>query len=308
MAREGEDLEDVEDAEDGEPYIAGDDYYSSVRFFHKYNEDFNTVTDGRNNTDKHGVKCNHINTTFFQGSDFSDRCYKVAKYLDHINEEKVEERFDRCKFLNYFLNTDKHFNTFSNHDKSQLFKAYKYLPQIDGTCYSYIESIENEDVLKKLKKLYHLYDSLNHIEKFITSPEGDICNHAKQFASVYWNNEYNCHADNSDGYCIQLKSIEQSFYQHMKDKKCPEAENILEFIVSHNRTTATVVSYIIILTIPFFLFVLYKFTPFGSWVNTEILKKREIWNNLSEETQLKNPRHEQLNIQNSKYSLNYHVV
>lgn len=229
-----------------------------MRFFHKYNEDFNTVTDGRNNTDKHGVKCNHINTTFFQGSDFSDRCYKVAKYLDHINEEKVEERFDRCKFLNYFLNTDKHFNTFSNHDKSQLFKAYKYLPQIDGTCYSYIESIENEDVLKKLKKLYHLYDSLNHIEKFITSPEGDICNHAKQFASVYWNNEYNCHADNSDGYCIQLKSIEQSFYQHMKDKKCPEAENILEFIVSHNRTTATVVSYIIILTIPFFLFVLYK--------------------------------------------------
>ncbi|SBS90560.1 PIR Superfamily Protein [Plasmodium ovale curtisi] len=294
---------EIDDEEEENDYVNGDFYYSSVSSFLQYESEFNIITKGSSNTQVHKAKCDEIIKTHSFSSDFSDRCHKVAKYLQYIKHNDDTE--NRCRCLNYLLNTKTEFNTFSNKKCSDLFRAYYAISDKLETCKSTISCIYEED-LEKIKRIYYLNESMNKLNKSIEDNDGHINSNAENFAEHYRNAIIHCRTDKTEGYCTQLKEIEQYIYQCMESEKYKEAWKILKTLIPNYGTPSIIVSFIMVLGTPLILYILHKFTPFGPWFNTQIQKKKKIWNLLSENApQIHRHRHPILDMSNSRYNIKY---
>ncbi|SBT02925.1 PIR Superfamily Protein [Plasmodium ovale curtisi] len=295
---------DPEEEEEEEEFASGESYYSTIRSLFKYEEEFNTDNDEASYTQDYDAKCSNIIQTHFSGTAFINRCYRIAKYINDIKEKK-ENIDERCKYLNYLLNSNTKLNTFSNHNGSKLFKAYKDIATNMKTCYLIIDYIPKTD-FKKIEMLYDLNKAMENLENSIKSDEGSIYNNAENFAELYRKTRNDCSFDNSDGYCSELKVFEQYVYGCMKSKTHVKAWKSLKTLVP-NEGTSIIVFCILILGIPFFLYILFKFTPLGSWANIQLQKKKKFWDNISENDQhLESLRYKEINKENSKFSIKYH--
>ncbi|SBT54202.1 PIR Superfamily Protein [Plasmodium ovale wallikeri] len=294
---------DDEDEDDG--YIYGDTYYSSVRTFLQYEAEFNIITNGSSKTQVKSAKCDEIIKSHISSNDFSDKCHKVSKYLHYIKYK--DDTKNRCRCLNYLLNTRVEFNAFPNKNFSELFSAYAAISDNMQICKLYIGRIHEED-LEKIEKLYNLNEAMKKLNKSITDNDARIYRNAEDFAEQYRNAIKDCQTDNNESYCTELKEIEKYIYGCIESEKYKEAWKILKTLIP-NDGTSSIVSCIMILGIPFFLYSLYKFTPLGPWTYKQIQKKKKMWNDLSEnEHYLNNHSHENLNMENSKFNIKYQSV
>ncbi|SBT85036.1 PIR protein [Plasmodium ovale] len=306
----GTELAGFEDEEEEEEdYIEGDDYYPYISLFHEHKDEFANITSDVTYIQKYEKYCKHINKTYFSDEDFGNRCYKVAKYLDHVKQKGIEDKYVPCKYLNYLLNTDEQFSKFSKYYKTKLIEAYKYLSTELNTCVSNIEHIKSDEILGKLIILYNLNELLNSVEQSMKSSDINTCTRAMEFATLYEGNKNNCLDSTNHVFCDELDKIEQSCYQRIKDINCPEVVKKLEFLIQHNRTVAILVPCMMTIGIFFFSFILYKFTPFGYYVNKHIMIKKSIHENkVQEETNLQNFKHETLDLQNRQFNVKYNTM
>ncbi|SBT58673.1 PIR Superfamily Protein [Plasmodium ovale wallikeri] len=297
-------IDDEEDEE--ENYIPGDNYYSTLSAFIKYEDEFNSITNGSSDTQEHNVNCTEISYVKFSSNDFTERCNKVARYLHYIKQKQDEDDGNRCRCLNYLLNTKTEYNIFSNKKCSELFVAYDEISAKLDKCKSTIGCIYKEDI-QKIKKLYDLNKSMKKLEKSIADKDEHINVNAEDFSRHYRNAIIDCPTDNSEGYCAELKGFQQYIYHFTKPENYSKASDILKTLIPNDGTSSIIVPCIIILGIPFFLYILYKFTPLGSWAHIQFQKKKKMWNNLSEnEYNLDIPRNDELNMENSKFNIKYH--
>ncbi|SBS90550.1 PIR protein [Plasmodium ovale] len=306
MVTEDSEEEEFEEEEAEElKYIAGDTYYPYVGSFHKYKDDFIADITVDSDTNSYGAHCHSISTNSFSNDSFVNLCHVVQKHLQYIKNKQDGNKYEICLYFNYFLNSQSKYKTFNEHNSPKVFEAYKKLSNALKVCEFNIDYIR-EDILKELTGLYNIHEALDKFLNLFDISDPNICEHAKEFAEIYAENKKNCYVSHKPAFCRELENIQDSSYYRMKYKNCNEAATILESVMDFDRTSSIVVPCIIILGIPFFLYISYKFTPFGSWVNTKILKNK-IWNNLSEEPQLLNFRHEPLNLQNNEYNIKYHA-
>ncbi|SBT85109.1 PIR protein [Plasmodium ovale] len=304
---ESEEEDDEEGEVDDDVVIAGENYYSSVRSFPIYEEEFNTVDSDSSDTQIYEKLCNSFSDVLFSKKYSTDTCKIIAKYLYYIKFKEDENNNDRCKCLNYLLNTNEKFNTLPGYNISKLLKAYYKLSFKFNTCYNYIEHIENVDVLGKIKKLYNLNKAMNKLEKSVTDNNEHIHNDAEVFAEHYRNAINDCTINNTEGFCGELKAIEQYIYGCIKSDKHIKAWKTLKPLIPNDATPFIIVSFIMILGIPLLLYILYKFTPLEAWANSQIQKKKKIWYNLSKnKPQLHKLRHEEVNMENSEFNIKYH--
>ncbi|SBT84929.1 PIR protein [Plasmodium ovale] len=302
---EEEEFEEEEEEAEELKYIAGDTYYPYVSTFYKYKADFTSNTAIGSDTHSHGTNCDNISTSILQDISFVGICQEVQKHLENIKNKQDENQYERCLYFNFFLNSETKYKTFHQHNGSKVFEAYKKLSNALNVCDLKIEYIR-EDILTELTDLYNIHESLDKFLSLFDASDQNICEYAKQFAELYAKNKKNCYVSHKPAFCRELENIQDSSFYRMKHKNCKEAAKILESVMDFDRTASIVVPFIIILAISSFSYISYKFTPFGSWVNTKILKNK-IWNNLSEEPQLLNFRHEPLNLQNNEYNIKYHA-
>ncbi|SBT01960.1 PIR protein [Plasmodium ovale] len=296
-------LFDSEDEE--EEFISGESYYSSVSSFSKYEEEFNTDNEDTSYTEDHGAQCSNISNTHFTSSEFIKRCNRIAKYIHDI-KGKTDNTDERCKCLNYLLNSNTKLNTFSNHSGSKLFKAYKDIAENMNKCNLIIDYI-NETDIKKIEILYNLHKAMDKLDNSIKSDDGNIYSNAQAFAELYRKNIDDCSTHNTDAYCNEFKVFERYCYERTKPENYTKASDILKTLIPQDGTSSIIASCIMILGTTFILYILYKFTPLGHWANAQIQKKKKMLNYLPEsETQLHNHRHEILNIDNSKFNIKYH--
>lgn len=179
--------------------------------------------------------------------------------MQHIKDKNDDDSNYRCKCLNYLLHTNEKFNTYPENNISKLFRSYKQISSKFKTCDRNIEHIKNEDVLGKIKKLYNLHKAMDKLENSIKYNDGYIRNNAEKFAEHYRNTTNDCPTYSSDSYCSILKEIQEYIYRRTKFEKYTEASEILKTLIP-NDETFIIVSCIIILGIPFFLYILYKVT------------------------------------------------
>lgn len=178
--------------------------------------------------------------------------------MDFIKKKDFEDIYDRCRYLNYLINSNNEYNNFSSYEISKLFEAYKYLASTLTICNSHIEHIKNGDVLQRITKLNNLYEALNNIEKSQTTQVQKICTYTEQFAKHYENSKDHCRNFGHPAFCGELEKIEQTFYHLMKSIDCPEATKILESLVQPGGHVTILVPCIILFAMSFFLYILYK--------------------------------------------------
>ncbi|SBT58143.1 PIR Superfamily Protein [Plasmodium ovale wallikeri] len=279
-------LEDEEEGEEDEVDIveAGENYYSSVGSFHVYEKEFNTIVVEKSNTQKYEQLCKSFSDVFFSSNYPTDRCYMIAKYLYYIKLKTDQNHDDRCKCLNYLLNTKENFKSITNYEVSKLLKAYSKLASKFKTCDNIIEHIKSEDVLGKIEKLYTLHKSLGKLEKSIDENDGNMYSNAEEFANKYENCNNYCKDSNSNDYCEEIEKIKLYCYHHTNSKNCAEIAKLLKYQQELKRSVKIIVPCIIILGTPIFLYILHKFTSFGSRFNTFLIKNKIIQHNINEET------------------------
>ncbi|SBT00093.1 PIR Superfamily Protein [Plasmodium ovale curtisi] len=195
----------TEQEEDEEDYMPGDNYYATVNAFIKYEEEFNTITSGSIDTHVPGANCDEINKTHITDNDFTGRCHRVAKYLHYIKDKEDIE--NRCKCLNYLLNTKIEYNTFPKKKCSELFDAYEAISDNLKTCKLTIGCINKVD-LEQIKNIYYLNEAIKKLEKSIEDNDENTYSTAEEFAQLYTNSIGGCKSDNTKSYCGAIRDLE----------------------------------------------------------------------------------------------------
>ncbi|SBT56507.1 PIR Superfamily Protein [Plasmodium ovale wallikeri] len=299
------------DDDEEDKCVHGDSYYSSVSSFIKYEEEFNAVTNRSSDSQNHKVKCTDISESHFSSKVFSGLCDKVAKYLYYIKQKQGEDYDNRCRCLNYFLNTKKEFKTFSNKTCSEIFDAHNAISTELKTCELKIGCIPEEDI-GKIKKMHELHNSFSKLEISIGQNDENIYSNANEFAKIYKDAISSCNSDNTEGYCEALKEFEELCYYHAKSKNCSEIANLLKYQQELKKSFKIVFPCIMVLGIPFISYIMYKFTPFGSWINTFLIKNKIIRHNMNEEVadQYFQDTYEHADIENmfNSHNIGYHAT
>ncbi|SBS95084.1 PIR Superfamily Protein [Plasmodium ovale curtisi] len=280
----------AEDDDDDINYVAGSNYYPYLSSFVQYDQKFNEIIEGSGGDTTYETWCNQISGDQFQGNNiFRNRCYEIGKYLNNIRSEQNDgDTYKRCAHLNYILNSNTNYHNMTNYSKSDLIKAYSGISQkLNDICYGKIELID-DNVLEKLKEIYNMHDLFNKVKLNKSSCSATCCSNIIQCVSIYDKYIENCYVDSMDYICQELSKLKHVYDEHMETvTTCPEAVKKLIPPKENNTGVTILIPYIIILIIPFFLFILYKFTPFSSLVRPRIHQIKRLLNNIYEEDQYK---------------------
>ncbi|SBT73136.1 PIR protein [Plasmodium ovale] len=307
---DGEDEEDVDDTvEDGiHNQMEGEDYYSYVSLFSEYLSNLEKSITGSVDDDTYTTQCHNVHSSKFANSDqFLTSCNKVAKYLAFLHSKRSDiDIYQRCRHLNYLLNTEDEYCNIPSYNKSQLINAYKeIMGKANHACSSYV-AIINEVILRKIKNIYSMNEYLDKIKNKNTPCTDNCCSHAKECVRIYDGYIDACYTDSTDDLCKALQIFKDDYEEHMANIYCEEEIKILTPPKERNSGVAVFIPFFMILVISIFSFILYKFTPFGSWLDIEIQKKKKILKNLYKNHKLSGiHKNEELNSHNNTFDIQY---
>ncbi|SBT53659.1 PIR Superfamily Protein [Plasmodium ovale wallikeri] len=270
-------------------HIPVDNYYTHVNLFDQYSEKFNEVIGDASEDTSYQSKCDDMQRSLFKSDSVSkERCQNILKYVNYISKQQSdEEKKKLCAHLNYLLNCDASSDTIPNDYKPNIINAYlRLFSSYNNVCYLSIDFIE-ADELKKLKDMHNMHKLLKNIKSKVTSCTGDCCSNAKQCAETYESYIHNCYIGSTDHFCVELAKIKAAYEENMKTaiKTCTDAREMLTPPMQNNSGVSILIPCTILLVIPCFLFILYKFTPFSSWIIPQIQKIKRIINNTDEQNE-----------------------
>ncbi|SBT55214.1 PIR Superfamily Protein [Plasmodium ovale wallikeri] len=267
----------------------------------------------------------------------NDSCIHFLKYLKYLKENiSLHQKTGYCKFLNYTLNINLQ-NYLKNTQRTLNF--YKMLNTEYPSQDYYIEVCENEIryiekfVLGNIETLYNLYDNFGKYKSGSTSGNLSQCYYANACASIYNNCIKTCEVKYDELFCAKLKAFKEEYNAELTPgKSCYNEKNVLSY-PENNSTLDTVHSswrheshvlvggskfnslgnnmitpIVTLLIIPITLFMLYKYTPFGSWLRPKIKRMNKTWNNINEENDellIDNSQIYQINSQGKNYHITY---
>ncbi|SBT55883.1 PIR Superfamily Protein [Plasmodium ovale wallikeri] len=211
-----------------------------------------------------------------------DICSKSLYYLYSLKQNRNISLNSRegCIYLSYRLYKD--LISVGNHDYTTS-KFHSKINVYDDTydeCDGLIEDI-NQDVFQKYENLISLYVQLG---KILIPSKGPDCVVAKNCADSYNNYVKECYKNTDDAFCNELENVRTKYYETMITVTCPGVPKTLPSTKPHNIAAIIITPLVILLIITFIIFILYKFTPYASWIDFLIRRKKRMWNNLDNET------------------------
>ncbi|SBS84757.1 PIR protein [Plasmodium ovale] len=265
----------------------GESIYSFVWFFPEHKELFDEKT---KDDDLHeNIFCHEISKHFINDHEkYRNPCTQVLKYLSYLESKPSLDYRACCKYLNYWLYDNVINNKKSEYNALKLYQQFKNLDNdlLDhNICEKYIEDI-NDDIFSELKELYTLFDKFNHIKKETTSNIANICKIADECSTLYRKQEQKCAANYKNIFCNELENFRKVYNSYMASKiKCNAESIILPSFLKNNLAAIIIVPFVIILIVSFILFILYKFTQYGSWLYPLTRRKKVMWDDMIEQTQ-----------------------
>ncbi|SBS98306.1 PIR Superfamily Protein, partial [Plasmodium malariae] len=277
-----------------------------VQLYLKYKKEFEeailNVKGGSINPGRYcgDIKYNNLNTA---GSNFVTPCQEIGRYLVEIKDKYNSDRFKRCKYLKYRINSDNKYN--KDH---RWFGAYKEVSShIENICAQELKKIDS-NVLAKLTELYKLYEVFKNFN-IQNDQITESCESARKCYEFYNKHYKDCDEGKNDDFCEEFKNFKEVYEDTMSNvTSCPGVPQLLppkkrDYVILSSLTTAAV------LLASFTLFFLYKFTPIKSWLHYHLQKKKVIeYNDVEKETKgfLQNT-HKEINIsyEGSSHNIRY---
>ncbi|SBS89702.1 PIR Superfamily Protein [Plasmodium ovale curtisi] len=256
--------------------------------------------------------CQNFDNPYIDKKNSALNCERGIKYLTHLKSyDNFDYRDKGFRYLCYWIYSDvlKDNKSIENvlniykefHKKYEEFESYKF----EG----YLKEFST-DILKNLINLTDLYKIFNSFKDII---DNSCTNHdqVRQCAEKYNIYVDECYAGDDDDFCDELENFKEAYDSAMKNVNCPEnIPKILPPIKRHNIGATVSIPFAIILVISFFLFIMYKFTPFGLRVSSLLKRKKTMHNDLEQDKNefVFTSKKPDVNSENKKYSLSYHSV
>ncbi|SBS92207.1 PIR Superfamily Protein [Plasmodium ovale curtisi] len=257
-----------------------EEYYQVVSFFTKFDNKFDIKTSSFHS--EYNSFCNTIGSSHFNDKNaFISPCTYFAKYLKDLERTyQNDDRRNRCMYLNYCLNDVSNVAKYHTYDYADLFSAYKDVSSKLDVCKDQIEIID-PDVFEKVKVLYELYHNVHNIKKGEDTSTNIDCDKAKECFTYYREHLEVCNTNSNNAYCQELTKFKKVYDHIMEDIiSCENVPQVLPPIKNDSFNAVVLTSFILISATIFILFIIYKFTPFGSWIYLRIQRKKKLWNNL----------------------------
>ncbi|SBT56227.1 PIR Superfamily Protein [Plasmodium ovale wallikeri] len=256
--------------------------------------------------------CDKFISPYLHENESANICERAVLYLNSLKANAVSDYIDQgCRYLCIWINNNVIENKKSPINVINLFNEFlRKFEEYDGD-YKFKDYLKqfSTDMLENLMKLFELYSKFNINNKEISSCNN--CDCVKASADLYNKFADECYAGDDNDFCDELENFKQTYENYMKTSSCPETiPQILPPIKRHNIGATVSIPFAIILVISFFLFILYKFTPFGLHVSSLLNRKKTIYNDLEQDTNefIFNSKKLDINSENKKYSLSYHSV
>ncbi|SBS93131.1 PIR Superfamily Protein [Plasmodium ovale curtisi] len=239
-------------------------------------------------------------------------CERAIKYLSYLKSfESLDFRDQGFRYMCYWIYYDVLNDKKSFENTLNLYKEFhrKYEEFDDHKFDEYLKQFSTY-MLENLIKLTDLYKMFNAFK----GNGGNSCtNHdqVQQCAQKYNTYVDECYSGDDDDFCDELENFKQTYENYMKTSTCPETiPKILPPIKRHNIGATVSIPFAIILVVSFFLFILYKFTPFGLRVSSLLKRKKTMYNDLEKDKNefVFTSKKADVNSENKKYSLSYHSV
>ncbi|SBT58520.1 PIR Superfamily Protein [Plasmodium ovale wallikeri] len=277
------------------------------KIFHEVNLNQNAINE---------MSCSNIESYIKKNVEYyRDPCKKISKYLNHLEEIHESTYVTKgCKYLNYLLYEKMLMNRKDGYSIQELYENLKDMNMEIGyldenICENHIEEIKH-DIYVNLKELYELYEKFNKLKNGPTSCTKDNCACANECANLYFSYEGKCNGDYHEDFCNELENFRGLYNDQMKNENCRDnaAKTLKSF--KKNNTVIILIPFILILVTSVFSFIFYKFTPYGSWIFTRIMKKRRTQKYVYHETlELQHiPEKTNRNLRNDEYNIKYNNV
>lgn len=210
--------------------------------------------------DTYTTQCHSIYSSKFANSgQFVTSCNKVAKYLAFLYNKRFDiDIYQRCRHLNYLLNTEDEYCSIPSYNKLQLINAYKeIMGKVNHVCTSYV-AIINEVILGKIKNIYSMNEYLDKIKNKNTPCTDKCCPHAKECVRIYDGYIDACYTDSTDDLCKALQIFKNDYEELMENTNCEEEIKILTPPKERNSGVTVLIPFFMILVISICSFILYK--------------------------------------------------
>ncbi|GAW84296.1 variable surface protein [Plasmodium gonderi] len=186
-------------------------------------------------------------------------CTQVMSYISYIHNKEGENKSTDadCLFLYYWL-----YKYLENLNKSSSTGKY-YKTSIMATGYSdanickdfQYKNITDSDI-KMLTVLYNMYNSLEYIKK------------------------YDCESKEYNDFCAEYNDIKDKYVPPKEIQIFTTIEKEQLLISNNNIAVIIVITVVLTLVVLILLFILYKLTPFGSYLLNRIERIKSTLNNL----------------------------
>ncbi|KMZ83273.1 hypothetical protein PVBG_05900 [Plasmodium vivax Brazil I] len=239
------------------------------------------------------------------------QCSKAQHYLSKIETSSDPQHISNaCKYFVYWLYYDV---LKKDTDNRKILKIYQDVltAYIDGSRKENFRNYVNffsERTIENLIKLTEMYESFYKFTEERISHEDVKCNHADECIRLHNENIKVCEEGNDYDFCYELDNLKESYDTYMKSyERCPRLPKTLESYRAYNTASLIITPISILLVISLSLFLLYKFTPFGSFLGKRTKKQKKIPGNLDYATHVLPHTSERVNNYNNnrQYNISY---
>ncbi|SBT56051.1 PIR Superfamily Protein [Plasmodium ovale wallikeri] len=211
-------------------------------------------------------------------------CNAVMKFLNLLKEESESYKIEGSKYLFYWLHNDILKNKSPVEITLILYKElYRRYNDEDNLniLNKYIEQM-NENTSDKLVKLTGIYDTFKKFEKEVTS-EGAEKKCTSDCVKLFSTYVHECRTGYDNDFCNELKIFREKYNFFIKTYIYCDEQYFLPPVDLFDIVRIIIVPLVLIVVTSFIFPLLYKFTPFGQWIQHKIVKKKNMWDNTNQE-------------------------
>ncbi|GAW84605.1 variable surface protein [Plasmodium gonderi] len=209
-----------------------------------------------------------------------DKCHAALWFAKIINDKFTKEPTQElCLYLYYWLRKEFEYNNISAQTRTIYIILLSSVSQyINSLCLSYKKNDMLDDDFQLMDDLYQMYINIYYIKKDSYPLGKDMCTCITECSDKYKKYKTTCESNNVSSFCFALENInnELNGLQNSSDicsqAKCQngpcEYTDIMEITSPRtNKSKTAIITTILILTIPVLLFIIYKFTPYNSFLH-----------------------------------------
>ncbi|SBT55787.1 PIR Superfamily Protein [Plasmodium ovale wallikeri] len=261
-------------------------YYNVVSSYKAYEEEISKYSDDDSVIGILGCDSLSYKNIKISSDLLSKICATGIKFLSHLKEKYDNYRDDGCKYLYYWLYVDVLKRNTSIENTLILYKDLnkKFNDDNDGlnTLDNYINKM-NENTSDKIVKLIDIYKKFDEFEEEFKLAEKTVkC--TSECINLFTKYLEECVNGYDYEFCKELKNFRERYNVFVqKVLHCKEEQYLLPSVEIFDTVSMILIPIVSIITVSLILPILYKFTPFGSWIHRRLGKKKDIMENINEE-------------------------